>query len=388
MTHDEIVALGKKFRLQRSYRAMHDTLSEMIITPEQLRYMSACGTAPVAQLAAHQKVLAYTDELISGTLSSIEIGLAKYRAERGKTCADMFLRHYKFGEQIASIGEHYKLSPSTIKRRLGLVETPAVRTRKANESRRGTLQMIPLGLLVPNPLNHRSMGGTRTLAEAIRVEGLLQPLTVYATDDDSYVLIAGHRRLAAMKSIDGVTDDVLVPCYVIPKPATQAKEEAMLAAANIGRRDPKNVAREIQIAGANWDAMCQSDRVRAKELVDSLKNDFIISNQNNPAYHNDPVGYVSRNFRPKISYIQLITGLPMGKTAIKEYMSSNAKTLPRTSDYATEAQLLRCVKSLNRKLQKAQVDSSRKSQADDLQAMCVKLLENHKKGDSHELSGK
>ena len=371
MTHDEIVTMGKKCRLQRSYYAMHEAMKNLILPPETIRYMAVCGTMPVDQTAAHQKVLAFADSLIRSNLNSVEVGMAQYRAERGKQAADMFLRHYKFGEQIAAISEHYNLSPSTIKRRLGLVETGRRRSDQTG------FRTIPLGWLKPNPLNKRSMSGIRTLAQTIQTAGLLVPLTVYQVDEDEFVLISGHRRLAALKSIEGVGNDLLVPCYVIKKPDSKEKEEAMLAAANIGRKDPKSVRAEIQRAGKTWDDICRYDRMRERELTKSMKADFMYVNRANPAFLKDPVGYTRRTFRPKVAYIQMSTGLPIGATTIKSCLSDEHPYLPKTSDYATEKEMLKCVKKLSRQLETAEIDSSRQMEANHLLELCQKVLSEH-----------
>lgn len=57
--------------------------------------------------------------------------------------------------------------------------------------------MIPLGKLRPAPDNPRkNLGDVSELAASIRSQGLLQPLLV-TPRDDAYLVVAGHRRLAA-----------------------------------------------------------------------------------------------------------------------------------------------------------------------------------------------
>ena len=60
-------------------------------------------------------------------------------------------------------------------------------------------------------------GDISELADNINAKGLIQPLIVEQTDDDTYVIISGHRRYAAMNMLidRGVWDDnYLVNCIV------------------------------------------------------------------------------------------------------------------------------------------------------------------------------
>lgn len=60
-----------------------------------------------------------------------------------------------------------------------------------------TVTDLPVSSLTPHPKNvRRNLGDLTELAASIKGVGLLQPLTV-APDGDQYVVIAGHRRLAA-----------------------------------------------------------------------------------------------------------------------------------------------------------------------------------------------
>ena len=85
------------------------------------------------------------------------------------------------------------------------------------------LRAIPIGLLHPNPDNPRAdLGDVDELAQSIRENGgrLLQPLVVVPaaiyrdtpapTDADRFVVIAGHRRLAACQLLDLPDVDCIV----------------------------------------------------------------------------------------------------------------------------------------------------------------------------------
>ncbi len=84
----------------------------------------------------------------------------------------------------------------------------------------------------PNPYQPRkSFGGDiAELAESIRQNGILQPLTV-RTAGDRYVLIAGERRLRAAKFIGMQT----VPCIVMDM--TERNSAVMALVENIQRKD-------------------------------------------------------------------------------------------------------------------------------------------------------
>lgn len=63
----------------------------------------------------------------------------------------------------------------------------------------GKLCMIPVEKILPNPYQPRQMfeeSAIDSLAESIKQNGLLQPITVYK-ENNSYYLIAGERRLRA-----------------------------------------------------------------------------------------------------------------------------------------------------------------------------------------------
>ena len=71
--------------------------------------------------------------------------------------------------------------------------------------------MIPIGALKPHPDNPRKdVGDITELAESIKANGIFQNLTVIP-DDDTYMVVIGHRRLAAAK-LAGLKE---LPCMVV-----------------------------------------------------------------------------------------------------------------------------------------------------------------------------
>jgi ParB family transcriptional regulator, chromosome partitioning protein len=83
------------------------------------------------------------------------------------------------------------------------------------------IQMIPLNALVSSPANVRKTGskiGIDELASSIAAHGLLQNLQVRPVADDRYQVVAGGRRLAALKLLakrKEVEKDVAVGCNVL-----------------------------------------------------------------------------------------------------------------------------------------------------------------------------
>jgi ParB family chromosome partitioning protein len=67
---------------------------------------------------------------------------------------------------------------------------------------RGGVDSIPIGNIIPNPRQPRTImaeEGLQELAESIRQHGILQPLIVTKEADNQYILIAGERRWRAAR---------------------------------------------------------------------------------------------------------------------------------------------------------------------------------------------
>ncbi|MDO4846937.1 MAG: ParB/RepB/Spo0J family partition protein [Clostridiaceae bacterium] len=93
---------------------------------------------------------------------------------------------------------------------------------------------IPQDLIIPNPNQPRKrfdFDGLEELAQSIRENGILQPITVRSTQDKKFELIAGERRLRAARLI-GMTK---IPALVID---IQQKDSALFALIeNLQRQD-------------------------------------------------------------------------------------------------------------------------------------------------------
>lgn len=109
-----------------------------------------------------------------------------------------------------------------------------------------TFRVVPLSSLsAPEaPLRHAiERGPVEELARSIASVGLLQPLTVRATDQ-GYEVVAGHRRLLALRLV-GLSE---VP--VIVRDDDEASRVEVMLAENLERRDlnPVEEARALQRA--------------------------------------------------------------------------------------------------------------------------------------------
>jgi len=102
-----------------------------------------------------------------------------------------------------------------------------------------SIQQIPLNRLSPSSLNVRKKdrkADIDALAASILAHGLLQNLNVVAKDEDKFEVVAGGRRLAALKALvkaGAIARDYAVPCKVVPN--EQAREASL--AENIQRVD-------------------------------------------------------------------------------------------------------------------------------------------------------
>lgn len=68
----------------------------------------------------------------------------------------------------------------------------------------GNYQSVPVDRVMPNPDQPRKAFSKETideLAESIRANGLINPITVEPGEADDYILIAGERRLRAFRSL-------------------------------------------------------------------------------------------------------------------------------------------------------------------------------------------
>lgn len=98
-----------------------------------------------------------------------------------------------------------------------------------------TSPMIAVSAIKPHPKNvRRSLGPLTELVESIKSSGVLEPLLLApGKKDGTYLLVAGHRRLAAAKKA-GLKE---VPGYVRPDLTDEADQIAAMVIENVHRVD-------------------------------------------------------------------------------------------------------------------------------------------------------
>lgn len=135
--------------------------------------------------------------------------------------------------------------------------------------------------LAANPKNiRRDVGDISTLVDSISAQGIRHPLVVAPNGKpDKYIVIAGHRRLAAAKKLRLKT----VPCIVDTAITDEADQVAAMLAENIERQDLTAVEEADGVAllldlGLNQKQIASrtgmtSPRVRSRLKVAKLSDD-------------------------------------------------------------------------------------------------------------------
>lgn len=112
-----------------------------------------------------------------------------------------------------------------------------------SSARAGTINLIPIDKIETNPFQprtHFDIVALEELADSIRVQGIIQPITVRSMGDGSYQLISGERRLQASR-LAGLKE---IPAYVRTANDEQMLEMALIE--NIQREDLNPI--EVSIA--------------------------------------------------------------------------------------------------------------------------------------------
>jgi ParB/RepB/Spo0J family partition protein len=95
-----------------------------------------------------------------------------------------------------------------------------------------TSQLVPVDLIDPAEDNFRGpVGDVTELAELIKAQGLLQAITVAPKSDGRYMVVFGHRRLAAVQSLGWTEIEAKVREY------TDAERLPVMFVENFGRED-------------------------------------------------------------------------------------------------------------------------------------------------------
>ncbi len=144
----------------------------------------------------------------------------------------------------------------------------------SNESRTpsaGNINFVNVDFITVNPFQPRTdfdEGALIELADSIKLQGLIQPITVRQVGPNEYQLISGERRLRASK-IAGITE---IPAYV-----RTANDQQMLEMALI-----ENIQREnlnaIEVA-LSFQRMIEECSLKQEELGDRVsKNRSTVTN--------------------------------------------------------------------------------------------------------------
>ncbi len=109
----------------------------------------------------------------------------------------------------------------------------------------GEIAQIEISKIIPNPNQPRhefDQEALEGLADSIRSLGVIQPITVKATQDDKYIIISGERRWRATQAA-GLTS---IPTYI--REANDNELQTMALVENVQRQDlnPIEISLSIQ----------------------------------------------------------------------------------------------------------------------------------------------
>lgn len=107
------------------------------------------------------------------------------------------------------------------------INTPRTNTRVSPAEIIGSMNEIEVSQIEANPYQPRTKFDQESLdelADSIRVQGIIQPITVRQLSEDSYQLISGERRLQASRSL-GMTS---IPAYIRTANDQQMLEMALI----------------------------------------------------------------------------------------------------------------------------------------------------------------
>ncbi|MDR7198231.1 ParB family chromosome partitioning protein [Dyadobacter sp. BE34] len=107
------------------------------------------------------------------------------------------------------------------------INTPRSNTRISPAEIIGSMNEIDVSQIEANPYQPRTkfdQESLEELADSIRVQGIIQPITVRQLSEDSYQLISGERRLQASRSL-GLTT---IPAYIRTANDQQMLEMALI----------------------------------------------------------------------------------------------------------------------------------------------------------------
>ncbi|WP_256009164.1 ParB/RepB/Spo0J family partition protein [Desertivirga xinjiangensis] len=148
---------------------------------------------------------------------------------------------------------------------------PRPQAQKESSVSPGNISHINVNQVEVNPFQPRTefdQEALRELSESIKLQGLIQPITVRKVGDNSFQLISGERRLRASK-LAGVTE---IPAYI-----RTANDQQMLEMALIENIQRENL-NSIEVA-LSFQRMIDECNLKQEELGDRVsKNRSTVTN--------------------------------------------------------------------------------------------------------------
>jgi ParB/RepB/Spo0J family partition protein len=133
-------------------------------------------------------------------------------------------------------------------------------------SRKRGVRMIPIDEIADRDALRLDMPKVHQLALSIRQRGLVRALTVRPdTEGEGYIVVCGHRQLAALRELHGATSSVKVPCTVI-----EDLTEDELFALMLTDNEQKEDLEPLQAARAARRVLDLRPELTAAELAQSL----------------------------------------------------------------------------------------------------------------------
>ena len=169
---------------------------------------------------------------------------------------------------------------------------------------REQITYIPIEEIDPDPDNFYSLDGVNELAGSIEMLGLQQPILVRPSKGGRFIVISGHRRLAAILMIrDGGSKQFAdgVPCIVDRSEASAALQELKLIMANSDTRK-----------------MSSADQNKQAERIEDLLRQLVDEGYEFPGRLRDWVSKLSGMSRTKLARMKVIRE-KLDKPLLREY---------------------------------------------------------------------
>lgn len=178
----------------------------------------------------------------------------------------------------------------------------------------GTLCLIPLDDLLPNPKNPYPLLDEEAmlkLMDSIEDTGLLEPVSAYPMDGGKYMLVSGHNRREAYRRLRAERDDGThrwdkMPCVIAEAPDSAAKERIILVEANRQRvKSPKILTMEMETIGDAY-----YELVQAGQKPPGRKRDWIAKQMDITSARVGRLAKISKGLAPCYKPLWDAGGLP------------------------------------------------------------------------------